>query len=348
MMHKFVMSPRGLMVESFFETGEKMRTLEPPDMDDLDEDRPSTPQSSKESEALAASRLAEQRQMLQEAEDEHGACSFEAAMATADLASALDEMGLHQEQLAILTSAIQTVQDHLGDSHPVMAELQVELAQAHGSLGDFRQQKSLLKKVLKIPRTSNSLVARTLVMLADAYGQLGKLQERMRRLREAVDVLRKEHGPEHMQVASALISLASAHAAMGRVAEQRAALERSLSIKERLLGADHPETRSLRESVDGIEQVQAPSQAQFTSPPTSEDSEMSPTPTFSRLAELLGSSFNVPFGEARDATEGEGLLASPGKPDGCRRSGGKHQRERLAAISRSLAWTLRRSSRAHG
>ena len=84
-------------------------------------------------------------------------------------------------------------------------------------------------------------MAVTLVNLANAHGDLGDTQTKKQMLEWALAILEPHYGKNHPQVAITLTNLANAHGDLGDTQTKKQMLERALAIQEPHYGQDHPE-----------------------------------------------------------------------------------------------------------
>jgi len=136
-------------------------------------------------------------------------------------------------------------EQHYGSEHVEVALTLGNLANAHGTLGNVRQQKLLLEKTLEIFKHHYGLehveVAKTLCNLANALGALGDTRQKKALLERALVIQERHYGPEHVEVAKTLSDLANAIGDLGDTRQKKALLERALVIFERHYGPEHVE-----------------------------------------------------------------------------------------------------------
>jgi tetratricopeptide (TPR) repeat protein len=87
--------------------------------------------------------------------------------------------------------------------------------------------------------SNHPLLGKVLNNLATAYSHLGNPQEQNRLLQQALVIIERDYGPEHVEVAGILGNLANAYGALGDHQEQQRLLQHALVIEERYYGAEH-------------------------------------------------------------------------------------------------------------
>mmetsp|Transcript_31004 Transcript_31004/g.57841 ORF Transcript_31004/g.57841 Transcript_31004/m.57841 type:complete len:696 (-) Transcript_31004:221-2308(-) len=140
-------------------------------------------------------------------------------------ASILVNLGVARGKLGNFAQMRDNIQEALDilkkhhDRHKISKAL-TNLANAHEKLGDFEDQKCLLKEACSIKVAlygeSHPLVARTLANLANAHGHLGELKEKYKLLQRTKDILDKYYGTFlNFELIWVSIDLASMHDSMG-------------------------------------------------------------------------------------------------------------------------------------
>ena len=99
-----------------------------------------------------------------------------------------------------------------------------------------RGAKQLQTSLRDKPRVRAALLDR----IGMVYVDLGRTREAAPLIREALEIRRREFGPEHTEVAASLESLGLLQLGLGEVDASGASLEEALAIRRRLLGDNHP------------------------------------------------------------------------------------------------------------
>jgi tetratricopeptide (TPR) repeat protein len=144
----------------------------------------------------------------------------------------------------VLQLALAMERELYGDEHVEVAITLHALADVHGTMGDYVEQRQLLEQSLAIKRRhyggdQHVEVAAALHALAGVHDTMGDYVEQRRMLDRAISITRCHYGSdEHIKVAATLYELAGVHGSMGEYAEQRQLLEQVLAIERRHFGGD--------------------------------------------------------------------------------------------------------------
>ena len=190
-----------------------------------------------------------------------------------NLGNTLGVLGEAQKKKELLERALAIQQAHFGSEHievslsgfavhPVflsftifacwqVAAVIVNLANAHGALGDIAKKRSMLQQALRIQEAAGGSsedsmknMVSTLVNLGNAFGdendhvQKKDLLERALQMQESL-LKDKASGSASNEMSNILLNLGTAYGDLGDFSKQRDVLERTLRIKESQYGEDH-------------------------------------------------------------------------------------------------------------
>ena len=187
-----------------------------------------------------------------------------------NLGNTLGVLGEAQKKKELLERALSIQQAHFGTEHievgysaplalcairshsvPQVAAVIVNLANAHGALGDIAKKRSMLQQALRIQEAATSStedsirnMVSTLVNLGNACGdendhiQKKELLERALHMQEAL-MKDKASASASNELSNILLNLGTAYGDLGDFSKQRDVLERTLRIKESQYGEDH-------------------------------------------------------------------------------------------------------------
>jgi tetratricopeptide (TPR) repeat protein len=172
-------------------------------------------------------------------EERHGRRHPDMALRLTHLGGVLLELREEGEAKPLLEEAI-VLLEALPHEAGALARAKIFLAGALGSLGEFREAKALLQKVLA-EQSQDPKVA------AAAYSALGRIAQQARRLREArsyfsraLEVERETYGSHHPFVAVDLCNLGLVLQSLGRSRSADMPFCRCLEILTSKLGTDSP------------------------------------------------------------------------------------------------------------
>ena len=147
----------------------------------------------------------------------------------------------------MLLKALVIKEEHYGECHPAVAMTLTNLSNAYSRLGDFRTQKELLERALKIEENDDfqvffekfgidaSDVGATLGNAHRNFGDYGKAKEVYER---ALEMTERHHGKDHFEVARTLGILGNNLRDIKDYEKAKEFLERALEMKEQYFGKD--------------------------------------------------------------------------------------------------------------
>jgi len=132
----------------------------------------------------------------------------------------------------------------------------INLGNAHGSLGEYSQQKDLLERVLNINEQhygkEHPEVAVTLINLGNAHGSLGEYSQQKDLLERALNINEQHYGKEHPEVAVTLYNLGLAYQDTGDCSRAKECVERALNI---FVQHRHPYANRAETALHGLAQL---------------------------------------------------------------------------------------------
>ena len=162
-----------------------------------------------------------------------------------NLATVIDDMGLHAEARALSEQGIDLGTRTLGPDHPFVASLMNNLATTSVSMGDYQRARDLHMQVLAIAERSlganHPKYADSLNNLAVVHKSTGQYAEALPLYRQALEIRLRALGPDHPDVAQSYNNLANIHEIMGEYETALDLHERSLAIRGKTFKPDHPE-----------------------------------------------------------------------------------------------------------
>ena len=164
--------------------------------------------------------------------------SLQNTISSCNIVDLLQKIGRHQLYLFIK-------ERNYGKDHPETAITLVNLGNAWGSCGDYRQKKDLLSRALEIFEKhygkGHPETAITLDNLGNVLGSLGNYEKQKDLLTRALEIKEKHYGKDHPSTGITLTNLGIAWGSLGDYVKQKDLLTRALEIQERHYGKDHPQ-----------------------------------------------------------------------------------------------------------
>lgn len=178
---------------------------------------------------------------LRLAEEQFGEWSIETGGALNALGMTYKYWGRFDEGRAVYERALEILVRGFGDEHPDVATIHHNLGGLEHARRDFAAAEPHARRSVELRRrllgSDHVSTAEDEAAWAPILHALGRNEEAERLLRHALEVLTRELGPDHPEVAGAWNNLAST---LSDLDEAAAAYSRALEAKERTLGKMHP------------------------------------------------------------------------------------------------------------
>lgn len=167
-----------------------------------------------------------------------------------NLAAVLIELKEIAGAISLLEEALESTQKNFKPGHPIIAEIQSNLASAFQSLGQlmkderlFQKSKFLLLEALKSTQKNfgpgHSSIAKIQSKLAVVLALLGELSKAEKLLQESLKSNQKSLGPEHPLIAEIQSKLAFIFIKLGKLKEAEKLLQESLKLNKKIFGPEH-------------------------------------------------------------------------------------------------------------
>jgi len=184
----------------------------------------------------------------------HGPRHPDVATALDDLARALCDDGKYAAAEPLARHALALRRDLLGDSHSDVATSLGNLGTLLSRSGQLPAAEAALTEALAIRRRlpPDERLGDSLTDLAFLYQEQAEYRRAAVLFREALEVYRRQLGPEHPTVATGVNNLAIALYRQGDTAAAEPLLREALRLHRRGLGEDHPAVAATLENLAGM------------------------------------------------------------------------------------------------
>ena len=155
-----------------------------------------------------------------------------------DRSTKLYEAGKYSDALPLAQQVLTIKERLLGPDHTDVGQSLLDLATLFEGMGRYSEAVPLQERALKIfEKASDDLAVAAIANdLAGSYKRLNRLEDAEALDNRAIEILRRELGPNHPEIAMSLNNLAEVYREQGRYAEAEDSYKRALAIAEKAFG----------------------------------------------------------------------------------------------------------------